>query len=115
MDSMNGMVAEFPFVAASEDEKKSLREEFQKGPMTKYAAFAEKRIQAAGGKGFANTPSVADVMLMCTVSQISAGTWDYIDTAFYDSFPGITATCKAITDALMANEKAAAYIKSRDS
>lgn len=114
MDGLNEMVALFPFVSASEEEKKSLREEFQKGPMTKYAAYAEKKIQLAGGKGFASSPSVADVMLMCMIKQVSSAMWDFIDADFYDAYPGITATCKAITDNLMANEKAAAYIKSRD-
>jgi glutathione S-transferase len=114
LDSMNEMVSLFPFGPGTEEEKKQQRQEFQKGPATKYAAFAEKKIEAAGGKGFASTPSVADVMLMCQVNAIKSGVFDYIDTNFYDSYPGILATCKAITDTLMANEKAAAYIKSRE-
>lgn len=109
------MVSLFPFGGAgSEEEKKQQRQEFQMGPMTKYAAFAEKKIQAAGGKGFASTPSVADVMLMVQVKTIRSGQWDYIDSDFYDSYPGITDTVEAITETLMANEKAAVYLKSRE-
>lgn len=115
MDCINEMVDKFPFGPfESEDEKKAARQEFQKGPATKYADFAEKKIQATGGKGFASTPSVADVMLMCQVSSIQSGLMDYIDTGFYDSYPGIMATCKAIKETLMENEGAAAYLKSRE-
>lgn len=87
LDSMNKMVFLFPFGPGTEEEKKQQRQEFLKGPATKYAAFAEKKIEAAGGKGFASTPSVADVMLMCQVNLIKSGVYDYIDTNFYDSFP----------------------------
>jgi hypothetical protein len=116
MDSMNEMVAMFPFKAESEEEKKHLREEFQKVIMMKYAAYAESKIQLAGGKSFASTPNVADVMLMVQVKMVASGVYDYIDKDFYnkDAYPGIHATCEAINDTLMANEKVASYIKSRE-
>ena len=116
MDGINEMVTVFPFMAESEEEKKRLREEYQKRTMTKYAGYAEKKIQLAGGKSFASTPNVADVMLMVQIKMISSGVYDYIDKDFYskDAYPGIVATCEAINETLMANEKVAAYIKSRE-
>lgn len=114
MDCMNEVVALFPWVAATEEEKKTKREAFQQTIMTKYAEYAEKKIQLAGGTSFASTPNVADVMLMTQVDPVTSGIYDYIDTKFYDAYPGITATCKAIKETLMANENVAAYIKSSE-
>lgn len=115
MDCMNELISLFPFVAATEEEKKTKREEFQKSTMTTYAEYAEKKIQLAGGTSFASTPNVADVMLMTQVASVASGNMDYIDPKFYDAYPGIKAACTAIKETLMANEKVAAYMESRES
>ena len=114
MDCMNEVVSKFPWMAATEEEKKSKREEFQKTTMKQYADFSEKKIQLAGGSSFASSPNVADVMLMTQVAPIESGNYDYIDKDFYAAYPGITATCKTIKETLMANENVAAYMKSRE-
>jgi glutathione S-transferase len=114
MDCMNEVISKFPWMAATEEEKKSKREEFQKTTMKKYADYYEKKIQLAGGSSFASKPNVADAMLMTQVAAVISGMYDYIDKDFYSAYPGITATCKAIKEALMANENVATYMKSRE-
>eukprot|EP00543_Licmophora_paradoxa_P004442 CAMPEP_0202444104 /NCGR_PEP_ID=MMETSP1360-20130828/3247_1 /ASSEMBLY_ACC=CAM_ASM_000848 /TAXON_ID=515479 /ORGANISM="Licmophora paradoxa, Strain CCMP2313" /LENGTH=180 /DNA_ID=CAMNT_0049059999 /DNA_START=120 /DNA_END=662 /DNA_ORIENTATION=+ len=71
------------------DEMKKLREEFQKETMTKYAIFLENRVQMSGGNSIASSPSVADLILKTTIGAIETGFWDYIDTKFFDQYPGI--------------------------
>jgi glutathione S-transferase len=110
MHCLNEMTDKFPCAAKGQDEKKKLREEFEKGPMTKVMSFLEKRIRdIGGGKGFAKAgTTVADVMLMSTVKSLEPGIVDYISTDFFESYQGISAAGNAAQE----SEKVAAYYKS---
>ena len=46
-------------------------------------------IQAAGGASVATGPSVADLIVKGIVEGIRNGFFDYIDTNFFDAYPGI--------------------------
>ena len=71
------------------EEKKRKRLEWQEGPLTKCANLIESRIQASGGSSVAKAPSVADLILKGIVEGIKSGFFDYIDTNFFDTYPGI--------------------------
>lgn len=89
---------------------KNLRQEFQKTTMTRYYSWIEGIIQANGGTYVAGkNPSYTDLLIKYAVEAIQAGFWDFIDTSFFDQFPGIMATCKAIDE----NEQVKAYIASK--
>ncbi len=89
MDTISEMLTKIPMVK-EEDEKKKVREEYQAGYLTTAAKLIEARIQKYGaGKGFAPSPSVADFFLLGVVNFFGLGRIDYIDTKFFESFPGI--------------------------
>jgi hypothetical protein len=90
MDTISELVTKIPN-APDEETKKTLREEFQAGYMTRVANHLESRIQKfGGGKGFVSSPSVADFFLATTMNFITSGFFDYIDPKFFESYPGIT-------------------------
>eukprot|EP00567_Pseudictyota_dubia_P011261 CAMPEP_0197438538 /NCGR_PEP_ID=MMETSP1175-20131217/5504_1 /TAXON_ID=1003142 /ORGANISM="Triceratium dubium, Strain CCMP147" /LENGTH=136 /DNA_ID=CAMNT_0042968289 /DNA_START=545 /DNA_END=955 /DNA_ORIENTATION=+ len=108
-DTLEEFLLKFPFAAKDEEEKKAKRAEFVKGPMTEISKFIEQKIQDAGGKGFvASGPSVADIMLMVNVKSVESGFMDYINTDFYNNYPGITAVATAMKE----NPKVKAYYDS---
>lgn len=73
------------------EEKKRKRLEWQAGPLTKYSKLIESRIQAAGGTSVVKNPSIADYIVMGVVESIKKGScYEFVDTNFFDSYPGIT-------------------------
>jgi glutathione S-transferase len=89
MDSINELMSKCPQDKDAELKKKN-RQEFQAGFMTTCAKFLESRIQKyGGGKGFVSSPSVADFVLMGVVQSVKSGSFDYVDTTFFDAYPGI--------------------------
>ena len=89
MDSCNEIMGMVP-KGADEEEKKKKRKEWQEGALTKFANFVESRIQASGGTRFVKEPSIADLILSGLVDGLKSGYFDYIDTDFFDKYPGIT-------------------------
>ncbi len=90
MDCLSELFSKAPH-DPNEDEKKKKREQYQAGYMTACAKLLEARIQAyGGGAGFCSVPSVADLLLMSVIKTIKMGLFDYIDTNFFDAYPGIT-------------------------
>jgi hypothetical protein len=71
------------------EEKKRKRLEWQEGSLTKSANLIESRIQASCGASVTKAPSVADLILKGVVEGIKGGFFDYIDTNFFDTYPGI--------------------------
>jgi prostaglandin-H2 D-isomerase / glutathione transferase len=88
MDSCNEIMGSVPR-DADEEEKKTKRKEWQEGAFTKFANFIESRIQAAGGTHVVKEPSIADLILKGLVDGFKSGYFDYIDTDFFDKYPGI--------------------------
>ena len=67
--------------------------------MTKYWKFVESLIQANGGTYVADKkPTYADFVVMASVQGIQKGFWDHIDTNFFDDYPGVSATTKAMEE-----------------
>jgi glutathione S-transferase len=92
------------------EEYKKLRQEFQKDTMTKYWKYIEGIIQDNGGSLINGTsPTYADLIIAQSVPTIQSGSWDHIDTNFFDDYPGVLATMKAVLD----NEKVKAYKDSK--
>jgi glutathione S-transferase len=108
MDSLSEMMSsdKLPSQSKVNDENENdgtklqrLWEDYQQTAMTKYCTFVENIIQHnSGGTHVATTPSVADIVIMCMVQMIEAGHWEYIDRSFFDSYPGILSTTKAISN-----------------
>lgn len=89
MDTLSEMMSKIPR-GNDENEKKVNREEYQATFMTAAAKLLESRIMKyGGGKGFVSSPSVADLFLAGVLQFIGTGFYDYIDTKFFDSYPGI--------------------------
>jgi glutathione S-transferase len=95
IDSLNELMGLAPR-SSDKDELKKLREDYEATTMTKYATFLEAAIQRNGGTGFAFKPSIADLAMMSTADSIASGNWDYIDAKFFENYPGIQATVKAM-------------------
>ena len=109
VDTLDEMVDKAP-KSQDKAELEKLRKEFQAGTMTKVATFLEGKIQANGGCYISGkSTSMADLVLLLVVKQIQIGFYDYIDTNFYDSFPGIMATFHAVAE----GEKFKSYIASK--
>ncbi len=67
------------------EEFKKLRQEFQKDAMTKYWKYIEGIIQDNGGSlTNGNSPSYADLMIAQSIPSIQSGSWDHVDTNFFD-------------------------------
>lgn len=79
--------------------------------MTQTFSWIEGIIQDNGGTYVSggNSPTYADLTIALTVPAIETGFWDHIDTNFFDQFPGIMATRKAIDE----NEKVKEYRESK--
>jgi hypothetical protein len=96
--------------SADPEEFKKLRQEFQKGAMTKYWKWIEGIIQDNGGSLISgNSLTYADLIIAQSVPTIQSGSWTHVDTNFFDDYPGVLATMKAVMD----NEKVKAYMDSK--
>ena len=42
--------------------------------------------------------TMADVALFLSVESIESGNWDYVNPKFYEAYPGIMATAKAVKE-----------------
>jgi glutathione S-transferase len=87
-DSTNELMWKMPR-DNDEEVKKKKREEWQNGQLTLCANHIESRIQSSGGKSVVSTASVADIAVHWLVLCIRSGFLDYVDTAFFDRYPGI--------------------------
>lgn len=98
MESLNELMSKTPR-SADPDEFKQLRQDYQRTTMTKYANFVEAAIQRNGGVGVvALQPSIADLALRLLVQGVAQGNWDHVDPHFFETFPGIMATCQMIEE-----------------
>lgn len=89
METINEMSNKAP-QDPDEEVKKKKRQEWQSTGLTKYADYLEKQIQTFGaGKSVVDTPSFADVGVKTLVGMIQGGFFDYVDTDFFDKYPGI--------------------------
>lgn len=104
MDSVNELMSKAPR-SADPLEFERLRKDFQATIMTKYATFFEGIIQRNGGVGVTSSFTIADMAIHSMVKSIAGGSWDHIDTAFFESYPGISATAKLVDD----NDQIKAY------
>ncbi|CAJ1952881.1 unnamed protein product [Cylindrotheca closterium] len=108
-ETINELAALAP-KSKDQDELKKLRQEFQKDTLTKYWKFVEGIIQENGGILVSgSTPTFADLLIQQSVLMIKLGFWDHIDTNFFDDYPGLNATCKAVEE----NEKVKAYMAAK--
>ena len=87
-DSTNELMWKMPR-DNDEEVKKKQREQWQASQLTQCANLIESRIQSAGGKSVVSTASVADIAVHWLVLCIRSGFLDYIDTAFFNGYPGI--------------------------
>jgi glutathione S-transferase len=108
MESFNEVMSKAP-KSSDPEEFKKLREEFQAGTLTLFAAFFEGGIQRNGGIGFSKSPSIADIGMKSVVTAISSGDWTHVDPKFFESYPGIMATAKMVDE----NESIKAYYASK--
>ena len=96
MDTLNDLISAMP-QSKDEEEKKKLREEFATTKMKQFCDFIERIVQTNGkGKSVATSPSVADILLKVSVAMVSSGLMDYVNTNYFDSYPGIVAAAEAI-------------------
>jgi hypothetical protein len=111
MDTVQDVFSTIPMTAESEEEKKTLREEFQNTKLVLYAKYIEGVIQSNGnGRMVCTTPSVADLIVRGMVDFVSSGMLDYIDPKFFDSYEGIMNTYHTIMD----NKKVKSYYDMQD-
>ncbi|CAB9519524.1 S-transferase class-mu 28 kDa isozyme [Seminavis robusta] len=110
MDVLDELMATAP---KSKDpaELEKLRKEFEAGGLTNSAKFLEARIQGNGGCYLGGKScTMADLGLQLTVKGIQAGFWDHISKDFFEAYPGIIATVKAVDE----DEKVKAYYASKE-
>lgn len=100
MDSLSEMMSSDKLPHCDDRvELQRLRQDFQHTVMTKYCTFVEAIINSnGGGRSVSTSPSVADIIILIMVQAIQAGFWDFIDTNFFDAYPGILATCDSISN-----------------
>jgi len=108
-DNLNELMSKAP---RSKDpaEMEKLRKEFEAGTMTTMAKYLEEKIQTNGGcYVVGETPTMADMGIQQIVKSIQSGMWDHINKDFWEAYPGITATSKAVDE----NEQVKAYYASK--
>jgi glutathione S-transferase len=97
MESLNEMMSKAP-KSSDDDELKRLRQDYQAGVMTQYSTFVESYIQRNGGQGLTKSISVGDLALVALVDGVASGDWTHVDPAFFEQYPGITATVSMVKD-----------------
>merc|ERR1711915_758829 len=109
-ESINELLSAAP-KSKDQEELKKLRQEFQETTMTKYWNWIEGIIQGNGGCYVSGTsPTYVELSIAGCVAAVKSGFWDHIDTQFFDQYPGVLATIKAIEE----NEKIKAYKASKE-
>jgi glutathione S-transferase len=113
LDSCNELLYKIPFCEDKEALKK-LRTEYQEKTLTQYASFLE-RLVAKNKETFGSslvvgkTVTVADIFVNGVIEAFSSGSFDYLDTDFFKTYPGLLAVAKAVDE----NEKVEAYHASK--
>lgn len=114
LDSCNELLQKIPSFCEDEEALKKLRTEFQEKTMRQYASFLERLVaknKETSGSSLVvgTTVTVADIFVNGVIEAFSSGTFDYVDTDFFNSYPSLLAVAKAVDE----NEKVKAYYESK--
>jgi glutathione S-transferase len=115
LDSCSELLNKIPGRFCEDKEAlKKLRMEFQEKTLTQYASFLERivaRNKATFGSSLVvgKTVTVADIFVNGVIKAFSSGSFDYLDTDFFNTYPGLLAVAKTVDE----NEKVKAYHASK--
>lgn len=94
IEVLTGLMSNAP-KSADAEEKKRLREAYEKNDMTLKYGLLEKRLSTSSSGWIAGgSISIADILLLIQNSSIEKGDWDYINKDFFSAYPHIRANMK---------------------